>query len=49
MIKEIIFDLINYNKPRDDISNIILNLNKEKEVLNIKKIFYKGEQKFNKS
>ncbi len=39
--KEIIFDLINYNKPRDDISNIKLNFNKEKEVLNIKKFSIK--------
>ena len=39
--KEIGFDLINYYKPRGKISNIILNLNKEKEVLNIKKFSIK--------
>ena len=39
--KEIGFDLINYYKPRGKISNIILNLNKEKEVLNIKKFSVK--------
>ncbi len=39
--KEISFDLINYYKPRNDISNIVLNFNKEKKVLNIKKFSIK--------
>ena len=39
--KEIGFDLINYYKPRGNISNITLNLNKEKEVLKIKKFSIK--------
>ncbi len=39
--KEIGFDLINYYKPRGNISNITLNFNKEKEVLKIKKFSIK--------
>ena len=34
------FDLINFKKPKDTVANISLNLEKEKDLLNIKKLNY---------
>ena len=40
------FDLINFKKPKDTVANISLNLEKEKDLLNIKKLNYSLKDDF---